>query len=150
MTRRTPKDHPTLTNTVQPGEQLNKRHGLLSTHPPALLGETRQEIFDALAEAAPVRSSDGSLPAADAALVELAARSLARVREADEWVMEHGALDRKGKPRPAIAHLEKATRNAAELLDRLGLGPRARAALGVDLQRGFDLAKHWEGSDDAA
>jgi hypothetical protein len=28
-------------------------------------------------------------------------------------------------------------------LDALGMTPRSRAKLGLDVQRGFDLAKHW-------
>jgi phage FluMu gp28-like protein len=36
--------------------------------------------------------------------------------------------------------LSKCSRNLAELLDRLGMSPRSRAALGVDLARTVDLA----------
>jgi hypothetical protein len=62
------------------GDLRALRHG---GHSEALLrdvsGEVR-ELLDALADAAPVRDPDGSLPAADAIAVERAARALKRYR----------------------------------------------------------------------
>src|SRR4051794_7785840 len=100
----------------------------------------REEILTALAAAAPIRDRRGELPEADAAAVELAARALARVRAIDAWLDEHGMFGRGGKLRPAVAYLDQATRTASGLLDRLGMTPRSRAALGVDLARTADLA----------
>lgn len=100
----------------------------------------RQEIMAALAEAAPVRDRDGRLPAADAAAVELAARALARVRAIDAWLDEHGMFGRGAKLRPAVQYLDQATRTAAGLLASLGMTPRSRAALGLDLVRAADLS----------
>lgn len=34
-------------------------------------------------------------------------------------------------------------REALDLAESLGMTPRSRAKLGVDVQRGFDLAQHW-------
>lgn len=115
------------------------------------LAAARLAVYEGLAASAPVRAADGSLPVADEAIVELAAGELARYRQVGEWIDEHGLFDSEGL-RPVVAQHSKIARNLAELLDRLGMAPRARAALGVDLQRGFDLAKHWadEGDDDAA
>ncbi len=102
--------------------------------------EARAEIVEALAAAAPVRDTDGGLPAADAAIVELAARELARIRNVDDWLAQRGVLDRRGHVRPAAGYLEKATSTLDRLLTSLGMNPRSRAVLGLDLARQKDLA----------
>lgn len=102
--------------------------------------EARAEIVEALAAAAPVRDPDGGLPAADAAIVEVAARELARIRNVDDWLARHGVLDRRGHVRPAAGYLEKATRTLDRLLNSLGMNPRSRAVLGLDLARQQDMA----------
>jgi hypothetical protein len=54
---------------------------------------------------------------------------------------DHGWLDGKGEPRPS-AHLERLLRaEIADHCDALGMSPRSRARLGLDLQRGYDLAQ---------
>jgi hypothetical protein len=103
------------------------------------VSEVVLEIRDALADAAPVRDQAGELPAADEATV-LAARALCRVRRVEAWCDMHGYLDeRTGDVKPAVRYLEQATRTANELLASLGMNPRSRMRLGVDLQR-IDLA----------
>ena len=42
--------------------------------------------------------------------------------------------------KPAVRYLEQATRTADRLLTVLGMNPRSRAALGLDLARATDLA----------
>jgi hypothetical protein len=61
--------------------------------------EARAEIIAALAAAAPVRDPNGALPAADAAMVEAAARELARIRNVDDWLAQRGVLDKRGQQR---------------------------------------------------
>jgi hypothetical protein len=59
----------------------------------------------------------------------------------DEWLAGHGYVDPvTHEPRPVVAALEKATRTLDGLLDKLGMNPRSRAALGADLARTVDLA----------
>jgi hypothetical protein len=117
------------------------------------LDAARREILDRLAASAPVRDETGGLPAADEATVELAARALARHRSVDNWLAAHGVLDEMtGEPKKAAEYAESSARTADGLLAKLGMNPKDRAALGVDIQRGFDLAAHWaeqDGSDDA-
>ncbi|MEK6273220.1 MAG: P27 family phage terminase small subunit [Actinomycetota bacterium] len=108
-------------------------------HSEALLrdvsGEVR-ELLDALADAAPVRNPDGSLPAADAIAVERTARALKRYRHLSSWLDLHGRLDEDtGQVKPAAELELKAERELAAALDSLGMTPASRAKLGLDLAR---------------
>lgn len=95
-----------------------------------------RDLLDALADAAPVREADGTLPAADAIAVERAARALKRYRHLAGWLDAHGRLDEKtGDVKPAAELELKAERELAAALDSLGMTPRSRAALGLDLSR---------------
>ena len=95
-------------------------------------GEVR-ELLDSLAEAAPVKESDGSLPAADTIAVERAARALKRYRSVSGWLDLHGRLDDKGEVRNA-ANLELACeRELGRALDDLGMTPMSRSKLGLRL-----------------
>lgn len=89
-------------------------------------------------------------------VVHLLARCLVRLERLEEFHATYGAFDLKSKaPRPSL-ELERRLR--AEALDyarELGMTPRSRAALGLDLRRGMDLARaaaeDWEaeaGEDD--
>ncbi len=127
------------------GNKHTLQHGASAS--PANIGgipEARRELFEAIAASAPVRAADGSLPAADAAAVEVAATELARYRQVNAWIDEHGLVDRKGRPWPVVAEVGKIASRLTALLAELGMTPKSRAALGLDLARGFDLAKHWE------
>lgn len=100
----------------------------------------RMEIYDQIAADAPVREH-GELPPGDRIVVELLAREIARIREADAYLAKHGVLDENGVPRPALKLLERAGANAVELMRELALTPKSRAAIGVDLVRSIDLVK---------
>ena len=123
------------------GNRQTLRHGGAATGATLPVSEAVREIVDALAASAPVRDAAGELPAADEATVELAARALCRVRRVEAWCDMHGYLDeRTGDVKPAVRYLEQATRTADRLLTVLGMNPRSRAALGLDLARATDLA----------
>ena len=124
-----------------PGNKRALRHGARAK-PEALpgLAQARQDLYRALAERVPVRADDGGAHPADEPTIEQAAIALARVRSIDAWLARHGVIDREGNVRPAVAALEKTQATAADLLDKLGLNPRSRVALGLDIARGFDLA----------
>lgn len=118
------------------GNVRTLRHGGRATAATLPVSEVVLELRDTLAAAAPVRDHAGDLPAADEATVELAARALCRVRRVEAWCDVHGYLDEKtGDVKPAVRYLEEATRTADRLLGSLGMNPRERARLGVDLVR---------------
>lgn len=108
-----------------------------------------REVYDALAEDAPLRNADGSLPAADQAQVALLAECLCRLEDVAAHLVQYGLFDQKTKqPRPALEIEGKLRREAADYLDALGMTPRSRAKLGLDAARVFDLAQHLAGDDD--
>jgi len=87
-----------------------------------------------------VRAPSGDLPIYDRALVRLLAQSLCRLEDVTPWLDKHGAFDRRGKPRSALRWERLLRKEAAEYLDAMGMTPKARARLGVDLARTADLA----------
>jgi hypothetical protein len=106
-------------------------------------------MFDALAADAPVREN-GGLPAADGPVVRLLAETLCRLDDVTEFLGRRGWQDRKGNPRPALMVESRLRAQALSLLVELGMTPRSRAALGLDLVRAgqaLDLAKHWAEGD---
>jgi hypothetical protein len=101
-----------------------------------------QAIYEQLAEEAPLRAPDGSLPAADSTLVELLALCLARLESVAAYLSVYGPLDesRGGAVRPAAEYERRLRLEARDHASALGLSPRARVALGLDLQRTVSLA----------
>lgn len=100
-----------------------------------------REVFDALAADAPLRGIDGGLPRSDAAQVRLAAECMCRLDSIAEYVAAMGIFDPEtGAIRPALALETRLRREAADHLDALGMSPRSRARLGLDLARTVDLA----------
>lgn len=64
------------------------------------------------------------------------------------YLAAHGLLDAKGNVRPAVELEGRLRREVADYLDALGMTPRQSSQLGVDVQRGFDLARHWAEQDE--
>lgn len=131
--------------------------------PPAPLGHTRtlihggraealyrdvdaetHELIDALGDTAPVRDPDGSVPAADAAMLEVAARLLRRYRRVSGWLDLHGRISEAGEVKPAADLELRIERALAAALDALGMTPTSRAKLGLDLQRTAASAEELE------
>jgi len=107
-----------------------------------------RRVFAALAEDAPVRDAAGDLPAADAPAVRLLADVLVRLDGVRDFIRRRGIEDEAGRLRETVLDLERRLRlEAADHSAALGMTPRARAALGLDLARAtsFDLAQHWAG-----
>ena len=130
------------------GNRLAVKHGGYAAIAADRLDAKACEVFDALAADAPLREA-GELPAADSALVRLAADCLCRLEDVAANVRDFGVFDqRTGDVRPAVELEGRLRREAADYLDALGMTPRSRAKLGLDVQRGFDLAKHWAEADD--
>ena len=94
------------------------------------------ELMEALGETVPVRDPDGSIPAADMAAVEYAARALKRYRHLSAWCDAHGRIEEKtGAVKSAADYELQAERSLANALEALGMTPTSRAKLGLDLQR---------------
>ena len=64
------------------------------------------------------------------------------------YLAAHGYLDPKGGVRPAAELAGRMHREAADYLDALGMTPRARARLGLDLQHTVDRATARNTEDD--
>jgi hypothetical protein len=131
-----------------PGNRLAESHGGYS----AVSAEEREErvgrVFEALGEDAPMRGPDGGLPRADAVAVDLLARCLVRLERVERFHRDCGWLDPKTKlPRPSVDLEGRLRREALDLAESLGMTPRSRARLGLDLGRTFDLARHWAEQD---
>lgn len=93
-----------------------------------------REIYEAIAVDAPVQD-EGQLPAADAlAVAELARALILRDRIVD-FVGRRGFEDASGNVRPVVSELAKHNSVILNYLEALGMTPRSRAKLGLDLAR---------------
>jgi hypothetical protein len=98
-------------------------------------------VFQALAGDAPLRDSNGSLPRADEWTVRLLAECLCRLEDVSADLDAHGWRDREtGEPRPAMSRETELRREAFGYVEALGMSPRSRARLGLNLARTVDLA----------
>lgn len=144
------------------GNQRAATHGGFARIAPARLEQQEQEVFDALAADAPVRDSSGGLPAADTVVVSLLAETLCRLSNVREWIAENGVFDtrrftstdpkkqrdkrRKQRTRARkdpmrVVEVEaRLRREALDYAESLGMTPRSRARLGLDMARTADLA----------
>lgn len=123
--------------TFTPDNAAARRHGGYAAVAVERLDARARRVFDALAVDAPLRGPDGELPAHDAGMVRLLAECLCRLDDVAQHLADAGWIDQKtGQPRLAVLDLERRLRGeAAGYMDRLGMSPRARAALGLDLAR---------------
>lgn len=103
-----------------------------------------------MAADAPLRDDAGELPAADHVQVRLLAECLCRLEDVSRWLADFGTRDKDtGDARRSLIELEgRLRREAADHLRELGMTPASRAKLGLDVARGFDLAKHWQEGDE--
>lgn len=132
--------------TAPPGNTRALRHGGYAEIARERIEERVAELLDALAADAPLRDPSGELPAPDAAIVHLLATALCRLESVERYLSAHGYLTDTGDVRPAADLAARLRREAADYLDALGMTPRSRARLGLDLSRGFDLAREWASS----
>lgn len=127
-----------------PGNRRAVRHGGYAEVARDRLEERTRRIFDELAVDAPLRDELGELPAADHLIVSLLAQCLVRLEDIAAYLTLRGLLDVKGNVRPA-AELERRLRaEAADHARELGLSPRARTSLGLELVRGASAAQQLE------
>lgn len=134
---------------LSPEHRPALRHGAYATIAADRLDAKAREVFDALAADAPLRER-GELPAADGAVVRLAAEALCRLDSVSDYLARRGIEDEKGQLRAGVLEVEgRLRREASDHLEALGMSPRSRARLGVDVARAqaFDLAQHWAEQD---
>jgi hypothetical protein len=122
------------------------KHGAYATLTADAIADEVRELYDVLADSAPLRDGVGNLPVADEAAVEVAARALHRYRKIAAWCDLYGRLDEKtGEPKGAAKYENECEARLERALDALGLNPRSRAKLGLDLagaaEKAPDLAR---------
>jgi hypothetical protein len=103
-------------------------------------------LYAVICERAPLRDENGELPVADRLTAELLAILLVRLGRAGVYLDEQGEFTRGGKVKPVAEYERRLANVARDYLESLGLTPRGRGKLGVDLARvqSFDLARHWQ------
>jgi len=128
-------------NNSQPGNTASLKHGGYAAIARDALERKQREVFDALALDAPLRGHDGDLPRHDGAIIALLAACMIRLESIATYLRDHGLIDdRTGQPRAVLEVEGRIRREAADLLDALGMTPRSRAKLGVDIARSVDLS----------
>lgn len=118
------------------GNQRRRTHGAYATVASERLEAKTGQVMAAIAADAPLRDQDGGLPAADGALVRLAAETLCRLDSVGDYLARRGIETDQGELRASVLEIEgRLRREAADHLDALGMSPRSRARLGLDVAR---------------
>lgn len=112
------------------------RHGGYAQVARERLDSKVREVFEAVGEDLPLRNADGGMPRHDAVAVRLLAENLCRVESVSAHLRDYGLFDQDtGEPRPALDLERRLRQEALDLAESLGLTPRSRAKLGLDLVR---------------
>jgi len=131
------------------GNTRTMRHGGYATVAADALDAKAKAIFEALSADAPLRDGDDQLPRHDAVVVRLLADCLCRLDSLSAWLAGRWAT---AEARPALELEMRLRTQALDLCESMGMTPRSRSRLGLDLKRveQFDLARHWaqEGDPD--
>jgi len=132
------------------GNQRHKTHGAFAVIAAARLETKTREVFDALAQDAPLRDKDGGLPREDTVAVLMLAKALCRLEDVEQYLTLNGLVDGEGEIRPAVDHERRLRAEVGDALDALGMTPRARAKLGLDVARAaeFSLAQAMSSTGD--
>jgi hypothetical protein len=130
------------------GNRRGMSHGGYATIARDRLEAKQREVFDALAADAPLPDAGDELPRHYAAHVALLAEVLRRLDDVNAYLAARGYLDGQGNVRPAAELTGRMRREASDYLDALGMTPKSRAKLGLDLQRTVDLASAMSEPDD--
>ncbi|HWF31961.1 MAG TPA: P27 family phage terminase small subunit [Solirubrobacteraceae bacterium] len=140
--------------TAPLGNDRARSHGGYARLAAERIDEKVRDVWEALAADAPLRDLDDKLPAHDSAIVDLLAQTLCRLEDVTANIRDYGVFQGRGKHkgavRPAVELESKLRREAAGYLDSLGMTPKSRAGLGLDLARTRDLAQEWarQGEDE--
>ncbi len=116
-----------------PATKVNRlTHGGYRQVAEAELDAKARNVFEALAADAPLRSADGGLPAHDAVVVRLLADVLCRLDSVGAWLAGRWATE---QARPVIELEVRLRGQALDLCESLGMTPRSRARLGIDIAK---------------
>ena len=116
------------------GNSYTRKHGASATVAENVREAKAQAVFGALAADVPVKD-DGALPATDGVAVRLLADTLCRLDSIGAYLAARGWQDDEGKPRPVLDYEAKLRAHALDLCESLGMTPRSRAKLGLDLRK---------------
>jgi hypothetical protein len=112
-----------------------RSHGAYASITETQLQDEELRIYEALAADAPVRADDGGLPREDTLIVRQLAESLVRLQRISSHLIARGFERDDGSLRPAVELELRVRGHVLDLCRELGLTPRARAQLGLDLAR---------------
>lgn len=133
LQRKLPKQHHDRMLPFQPGNTLSIVHGIYSER-------TRSPIEERMADALRQSMAEGLGRSYNPALDEHAIRRCARFLTTVEMV--EAFIDREGPDSLSDGvkeHYKTAVNHSTKLMGELGLTPKARASLGVDVARTYDL-----------
>ena len=122
-------------NPAPAGNARARTHGGYGAIAARDLDAKRAEVYDALSADAPLRDPDGGLPRHDSLAVRLLAEVLCRLDSVSDYLDRRGWQEADGSPRPAVEVERRLRAECLDLARELGLTPKSRAALGVDLVR---------------
>lgn len=115
---------------------LSTTHGALSVRTTDPATQTVADRLELILKAEP----QAILRPADRQALESSAVLVRQREKLEAWLEKNGVTDETGKVRPAVEALVKVSRALLEHLRELGMTPSARARLGLDVAKGFDLA----------
>jgi hypothetical protein len=132
---RHPNSLANLKRTAGPGRPPT--HGGYSVVARGRLDTKIAELYDVLAADAPLRDADGELPRHDAVVVRLMATALARLEDVEAHIRDCGWRDPKtGNEKPVLHREAELRREVFGYVEAMGMSPRSRAKLGLDLVSG--------------
>jgi len=122
--------------TVAPaGNKRALTHGAYARIAEGELEAKTRVLFDALAADAPVRASDGALPAYDSVVVRMFAEVLIRRERVRLEELRHGLETRDGRIRGVVEYGLRLDAQALDYARELGMTPASRAKLGLQLAK---------------
>ncbi len=123
------------------GNRQAVTHGGFAAIARERLEEREREVYEALSEDLPLREPDGSAPRADAVVVSMFATVLCRLDDVADYHRRRGIETAKGHLRNSVEIEGRLRREALDFAESLGLTPRSRVRLGLDLARGAGSRK---------
>jgi hypothetical protein len=129
----------------KPGEGRPSEHGYYAHLAAERVDAKQAGLLHALAADAPLRDPTGGLPRHDTVAVHMLAKALCRLEDVEAYLVRRGLVDDDDRERPAVDLERRLRSEVADWLDALGMTPRSRARLGLDVARAasVDLAAIW-------
>lgn len=141
---RSPEGIAAVTRTIQAvnAARLNVRRAPPDSHGVHAITRAQPATMALAAEILTILQGDGlgHIRPADRVTAELLAVCLRRIFQAEAYLDRFGLTGRRGEVRPVAGLLVQLLREARGYTEALGMTPLARAKLGLDQGRAFDLA----------